>query len=701
MGLGRQSRHRAKTVSLLCSGGVAIFWPVSASAQRESETANIAAETRPAATGATSYAAQDFARFAPKTARDMLDQVPGFSIKQAEAKRGLGGASANILINGERFSGKSNDILTELNRIAASSVVRIDIVDGSTLNVPGLSGQVANIIVNAPKRLSGQFQWNPQQRFKRTPSRMTNGQASISGAAGKVDFTLGVSNESYVQGNAGPATITDRNGAILDRREERYTGTGEQPKISLGLQHRSASGSAANLNASYQIQTLTDDEVSMRRGPGMVDRERSVRGRKDFWNYELGGDYEFGPGGGRLKLIGLTRKEHNPYVQSVITRFADGGPDAGQRFTLIEDISESIIRGEFGWQWGQANWQIAAEGALNGLDSSSALGDLDVDDGFHMPPFQTASVREKRGEISINYGRPLSPSLTLQASLAGEYSQLSQTGAAGKARVFYRPKGFVSLAWKASPRLDVSAKIEREVGQLNFSDFIASTNLSSETGNAGNPDLVPAQSWKGNFEVARNLGAYGTVTAKLYGRLYQDVVDIVPIGAGGQAPGNLDSATLLGLALVGSFNLDPYGMKGAKIDLKGQYQKTRIKDQLTGVFREINDNQIWYSSINFRHDISKSDWAYGAYYEVVSYAFGYRLDLRRRASAWPGEVGVFVEHKDVMGLTVKAELANLVGTHETFLRTIYDGRRPNPILTNEFRNRDYGPVLTFSISGKF
>ena len=46
---------------------------------------------------------------------------------------GLGQATGNVLINGERFSGKSTDIFTELGRISASNVARIEIVDGATL----------------------------------------------------------------------------------------------------------------------------------------------------------------------------------------------------------------------------------------------------------------------------------------------------------------------------------------------------------------------------------------------------------------------------------------------------------------------------------------------------------------------------------------------------------------------------------------
>src|SRR6266550_2707580 len=54
------------------------------------------------------YAPADFARFAPKTAYDMLVQVPSFTIRTADTTaRGLGQASENVLINGERIANKS------------------------------------------------------------------------------------------------------------------------------------------------------------------------------------------------------------------------------------------------------------------------------------------------------------------------------------------------------------------------------------------------------------------------------------------------------------------------------------------------------------------------------------------------------------------------------------------------------------------
>jgi outer membrane receptor for ferrienterochelin and colicin len=212
----------SKKLRWLGSAALAAAMTAPAAAQ-ESGDAPAPVPTLPAAVeGAKSYTAADFARFAPKTAYDMLKQVPGFIITQPDQKRGLGQASTNILINGERFSGKTNDVVTELTRVSAGDVVRIDIVDGATLNVPGLSGQVANLIITkSQQQITGQFQWNPQTRFLRLPPRLTNGQASISGSLGKVQFTLGFVNESFVNGNAGPEYVTDGNNLLIDLRQER------------------------------------------------------------------------------------------------------------------------------------------------------------------------------------------------------------------------------------------------------------------------------------------------------------------------------------------------------------------------------------------------------------------------------------------------------------------------------------------------
>lgn len=650
---------------------------------------------------AKSYTPADFARFAPRTALDMVRQVPGFIIEESdEERRGLGQATGNVLINGERPSGKSNDAIAELGRIPATNVTRIDIVDGATLDVPGLTGQVANVIATAGG-ISGNFAWRPQQRAERTPLRWSNGEISLSGADGRFAWSASLVNDSRRNGNAGPEIVSRPDGTIIDRRDEVLGIKEEAPKLSGSMKYQTRDGAIANLTGSLQFFDLDLFETSLRRGPDQPDRDRLLTEREREWNYELGGDFEFALGGGRMKLIGIRRYEHSPYVQTVTVDFADGSPRTGDRFTQTADEGETILRSEYRWKAGGADWQLAAEGALNTLGVTSGLEAIGPEGTFVPAPLPdaTSDVEEKRAELTLSYGRPLAPTLTLQSSLGGEYSRLSQSGPAGQTREFWRPKGFVSLAWKPSPRLDLSAKLERVVGQLDFFDFVASANVSAGTSNAGNPDLRPQQSWEATLEASRSFGAWGNATAKVYGKRITDIVDIVPIGADGQAPGNLESADVYGASVTGTLNFDPVGVPGAKVDLELLLQDSGLDDPLTGVRRAINELETRRIIMNYRHDLPATPWAYGVNFEQYRQAAGFRLDQRFRFIDTPGSLGLFVEHKDVAGLTVRGAIDNLLDTNESFSRSFYDDRRTNPLLFTEDRDRFYGPVFTLTITG--
>jgi outer membrane receptor for ferrienterochelin and colicins len=655
--------------------------------------------------GARSFAPADFARFSPRSAYDMLTNVPGFSINAGDTeRRGLGEATSNVLINGERFTGRTTDIQTELRRISAANVTRIDIVDGSTMNISGLTGQVANVITTSGG-ISGNFAWRPQIRARRTPLRALDGEVSVNGRLGGVEYSLSLANVSRRNGNAGPEIVTTPAGVLLDTRDEVLFVNEDAPRIAGTIRRNFDDGSILNANAAFALFNLDLGEDSFRSGPGQPDRDRILRETEREYNYEFGGDYEFGLGGGRLKLIGVRRFEHSPYRQTLTTDFSDGRPREGQRFTQTADETETILRGEYRWRGGVNDWQVSLEGALNRLDVVNNLFALDPGGTFLPVAGQLAEsvVEERRAEAILTYGRPLSSTLTFQAAIGGEYSELVQSGAGGLSRQFVRPKGFVNLAWRPDPNLDISARIERVVGQLNFFDFVASSNVSAGTSNSGNANLVPPQRWNGQVQVRRNLGPWGTVTGRLYGSLITDVVDVIPVGAAGQSPGNLDgTATLYGLQVISTINFDPIGWRGAKLDANIQLQRTSLEDPLTGLRRPFNETMTSDINMTLRHDVPDTDWAWGVTAYRYRQSAGFRLDQRFRFIDTPGSLGAFVEHKDVFGLTVRATVDNLLDTNESFSRTFYNGRRlpddSNRAFTED-RDRLYGPVFTLTISG--
>ena len=659
--------------------------------------------TLPAAAGdAKTFLPADFTRFAPRNALDMLRNVPGFTIREATQERGLGTATGNVLINGQRISGKSNDVITELGRIPASNVLRIEIRDAATLDVPGLSGQVANVVVKAGG-MQGQFAWRPEFRQRNTDPLLTRGEVSVSGKKGRIEYTVGLQNQSFRSGANGRTNIFRPDGERIEARDDVFTGNGENPKASVRLTWDGPGSSVANLNGSLQGFYYDYREVGERAGPGLADRIRRVANDEDSWSYELGGDYEFALAGGRLKLIGLAQGGHTPFAQDVRTSFADGAPDTGSRFKEIADTRERIGRAEYRWKWGKSDLQLSAEGAFNSLDNVSEFLILRPSGQYEEIPLPggTATVKEDRYEVMASLGRPLSPKLSIQLAAGGEYSNLRQTGPGGLSRTFWRPKGLFSAAWKASPRLDVNLKLQRRVGQLNFSDFLARVNLNNESTNAGNVELVPQQSWEADLEATRNLGRYGSTTVRLYGRLYEDVVDIIPIGATGESVGNIDSAHAYGAEFKTTFNFDPLGWKGAKLDLRAQLQETRVEDPLTGEGRRISNSLMHFFDITLRHDIPDSDWAYGMNLNHQLNALSYRLTESGRQWEGPYWGSLYAEHKDVFGLTVRATISNVLAARSMWDRSVYVDRRTGPISFIERRDRLIGPIFSFQVRGKF
>jgi outer membrane receptor for ferrienterochelin and colicins len=654
----------------------------------------------PSAEGPRTYLPADFAQFAPRNAYDMLSRVPGFGIKEESDERGLGEATGNVVINGQRISGKSNDVVTELTRIPAQNVERIEIVDGATLKIPGLSGQAANVIVKSTG-IHGQWAYRPEFRSYYTDPLFTRFEVSLSGTKGPVQYTIGLDNRGNRSGAGGPTWIYNPDRSLREQRDEEWRGNVEQPRLSSRFVFDGPGTSKGNLNILYG-RLYFDYLENGTRTTASGARERVVTEDQHGHNYEVGGDYEFPLGKGQLKLIGVGRGNRYPDEVTVVTTFGDGAA-AGDRFAQTGTERELIGRSEYRWNAGGGEWQLSAEGAFNSLDNASRLFEMRVDGSFDEIPLEggTASVQEDRYQLMGSYGRPFTKNLTMKLSAGGEYSQLAQVGAGGTTRTFYRPKGELTAAWKASPRTDVNVKLARRVGQLNFFDFLASVNLQDNVQKAANPDLVPEQSWELDVEGVRNLGTLGSTTLRVYGRQIDDIIDYVPIGETGQSPGNLDHATVYGIESRSTFNLDRFGWRGVRVDVQGQLQDSAVEDPLTGEERNISNSLLRFGNLAVRHDIPKSDWAWGAGASYEYDALNYRLTEVGRF--WEGPVwgNLYIENKNVYGLTIRAGLNNLFAADSMWDRTVYTGRRTGPVDFVEDRHRQIGPIFAFQVRGKF
>ena len=649
------------------------------------------------------FTAEDFARFAPRNALDLIEQIPGFNVEEGGGDRGFGQAQENLLINGERISSKSNSTADQLSRIPVDNVVRIEIVDGAMLDIPGLSGRVANIIVRQGGA-SGQFRWRPELNFGTAPAQWFEGELSLAGQLGGVDYTVALENRDFARGRRGPAILTDALG-VVDERLNSASNLFNRPNLNAFLAFEIAPQVAVNLNLSGGIEIFDSEEREQRvAGNPLPVFDERFDTDSDEWFYELSGDITFPLGPGELKLIALESFDHRDRTSSSLLDEA-GLPTSGSRFIRIADEGERIARGEYSWGMLGADWQLSGEAAFNRLDQVGRLFDFDpmLDNYVEQPfPGGAGGVREDRYEALLSVGFPVTGNLSVQLVGGGEYSQISQTGANARSRTFQRPKGSLNVAWAPADDLDVNLEIARRVGQLDFGDFLASVSLSEEEENAGNSDLRPQQSWDITLEIAKNFGEWGSATLTLVDEEIEDLVLILPVAGGGEARGNLETAQRRALEFVATIQFAPLGIEGAQLDVELEWEDSQLVDPVTGLDRRFDGNDPFEVEIDFRYDVPRTDFAWGFSVQDTERAPRFRV-TQEIFEFGPSTFGaVFVEHKDVFGATANLRLGNIFNGPDTLLRTVFDGPRgSSPILFTEERVRDRGQTITLTLAGSF
>ncbi len=646
------------------------------------------------------YSAAQFARFAPQNAADIVQQIPGFSITSVSNDRGLGEASQNVLINGQRITGKGNDAMAVLRRIPVRAVRSLEIMDGAMLDISGLSGHVLNVLTEQVG-MQGNFAWRPQVR-ERIADHWTAGEVNLSGKNTFGDYTLALRMDGFRGGGWGGETeFRPATGATLWRAQQSRFAN-DIPKLSGSFSRKGDAGSIWNMNASVDRQRFRRRVTTLFQLPAQPLTTELSRGDNVKWRAEIGSDYEFALGEGRLKVVGFFSERDGPNTNSLESQLEGAPQPTGSRFVRDSTEGERVIRTEYRWKSAGSDWSLSAEMAHNFVDATGALDVLDSA-GVYQPVVllgASSRVEEKRGESILSFSRSIGDGWSLQVSGGGEYSQLHQDGEDGQKRSFWRPKGSVSVAWNPDSRWELNLKLQRKVGQLNFFDFLASVDLENNNSNGSNPELVPPQSWLTQLEVIRSLGPHGKIRLTLDAENITDYVDQVPISATVEAPGNLPKAQKRQISLNNTLLLDAVGIPGGKLDAYLTWRDTRVRDPLLGTHRQLNGNRYYWNA-DFRHDVPGTPWTWGLFSELQSKNYSYRLDFEERFWGSKPFGSVFLEHKNLWGLKVRATVANLFNSRDRSQQVAYVDRRDGPVdYTRDF-TLSYHPIYRLQVSGTF
>lgn len=649
------------------------------------------------------YSPEYFAVFKPETARDMVAQIPGFTLQVQDDQRGFGEADSNLLINDQRPSTKSQNASEILSQIPAGAVLRIEILDGASLDIPGLSGQVVNVIARAVE-LSGN--WNYAARFEEgTEPQVLEGGVNISGTRGNLDFALSLNAGQFTFSEDGTEIFFENDGVVFEDRREDIQFDQTAPSARLNLKWAPVAGPFANHVANVNLsvdqfnRNVDIRETFTALTPlGRTGQSEAVQGI-DREGYEIGGDYAVPFGPGTLKFIGLLR-ERDEDVGTVFVRADNGNIPMRVGFFTEELTDERIARTEYLFKAGSAhNIQISGEYAFNALDSTIGF-QMDLD------PIAEERVRveEDRFEGRVSDSWQISKQMSLQTSLGAEFSRLQVVTPLSEAREFFRPKGFAALSYQLSKRYSLRARLERGVGQLDFSDFVSTRSLADDRVSSGNSEIKPDQFWEMSVELERTSDRDLSGSLRPYLRIVEDPIDRVLFADGTEGPGNLDdNALLYGLEANATLLMNQFGAPGLRFEFDGAVGGSEIDDPLTGETRQISNALEWEYEVEARYDIPETPYALTAEVESNQFAPFYRFDEIQDVNINRPYLSIGFLHKDIAGLQVQIEATNL-------LDNVIERRRPRfltqdlrlapPTFIEEF-GRKRGRRLSIEISGTF
>ncbi|MEO7680550.1 MAG: hypothetical protein ABIS14_07640, partial [Sphingomonas sp.] len=446
------------------------------------------------------YQAAYFAQFAPSTALQIVQRVPGFTLDAGDSTvRGFAGAAGNVVINGQRPSSKSDTLDIVLARIPANRVLRVEIGRGDLYGTDYSSkSQVLNLVLSNAGGVAGTVEVAARREF--TGKIKPEGNASALIRRGPSTFNVAASfvNEQTTEEGIDRVTALPSGAPVEFRRKVNSIA---EPTLSgsLGWDYNGGANHTAHLNGSILHDRFALTQQNHVEPVGDTVRDDLLTQRYHYNNYEVGGDVTRPFAGGGLKLVALATWHGRDLYDASYNRVT-GATIGGFTQTLHDELDERLAR----LVWSRPDlggWSVeaGAEGALNRLDSRVdlfALGAAGAPPTRVVLPIEHAVVKELRGEAFVNAGKGVTSKLHADIGLSYEASHLTVSGDAQADRTltFLKPKA--TLDWKISPKWHGQLSIQRTVAQLQFADFIGSAELSNGRINGSNAELVPQRAWE-------------------------------------------------------------------------------------------------------------------------------------------------------------------------------------------------------------
>lgn len=609
--------------------------------------------------GRTSYPIAFFADSQASNAQEVLQRVPGFTLDGGDSGvRGFAGAGGNVLIDGERPAAKSVSLQDILRRIPVSAIDRIELIRAGD---PTIDLQGQSLVANVVRREGSTASLAISLVGKRYSDGWIGPRFTIEGSREVGDWEVEGSIRGFYdidpESGSGRLVTTMPSGAVLR----------DSPLFARERGNDLSANAGASLRRAVDVIRLNvGGEYSKERGVELTNRQRGEEMREDR-GVEFGGDYER-----TLSSILSAKVVALQTLGKVLNNERSIDPGGIEAADQIEKSGESILRGSLTWRPSAIlSFEGGAEGAFNFLESNIAV----TENGVRIPiPNDNVRIEERRAEGFVTSSWTVSDQLSAEGALRVEVSKISQSGDAKLSRNFFFAKPRLALSYNPDGLTNIRLRLEREVGQLNFGDFAASSDLALGSVSAGNAKLEPERAWVAEAALERRFWGEGAVVLTLTHEWVQQVVDRLPITALFDGPGNIGDGTRDQAKLTIALPLDRLGLAGGRIAGEGFLRRSEVTDPVTGEKRRISNEGPYGGAFIFSHDLPSIASTWGLELDLGSKRTSYRIDEVRRETVEPNWTAYW-EWKPRSDIAVKVQVDNLTSRAFDRKRLLYDGPR--------------------------
>ena len=653
------------------------------------------------ASGRVVYDAAFYAQFAPRTALDMVNQTPGFSFDGGDDEtRGFSGAVGNVLIDGERLGAKSQTLEDVLLRVPASEVLRIEILRGTDVAGDASNATVlANVIRT---RTAGGGTWMAGFEMTNENNPTPTGRFAWSGRSEDREYSVGATTYAHDHNSVGPREVTDGTGALVANRFGGFPH--EQAEHALNGQYSQGVGDGKLVVTGQASYVRYSEDFWLRTtAPDGTQLENEVDPYKENTRSgEAGVTYQSTVAEWDMALTGLVTRKR--YESDVVATHFDGEDVQDSEFTqaLRQRSGETIARATFTRNLTVGRLEAGAEVAVNTLDGEM---DLTADEGAGPVPVpvpnSNLSVEENRGEAFVSHAWQINPLWSLDSRLAAETSRLSFTGDTEQSVSLTYVKPRVQLTRKFGQH-QLQMRVFRDVGQLDFTDFVSTARLADDLINGGNPDLRPQTAWAAEVEGDLRFASDAALRVRLFHHWLDDVVDFVPVGPPDaliDAPGNIGQGDIDGVELSLRLPLQPL-LPGGTLTVAGTWQETDAVDPLTAEHRQISDFVENDLKVELRQDLNAAKLAWGLTFQ------GYSADSDFRSSEIDSfrqlhRLDTFIETTWIANTKIRLVLQNVLDDFEERDRRFYTPDRNGALSLRETASFYPDMWWMLTVSGNF